>query len=153
MFGRNHQRMPSLEPKPEIGRGAQRLAGFVVFVLGVAIIADTVRTSFVEGIASRRSLAMLAILLPVCLLAMRFGWRLLLNRPNDYGSIMGPMAWRIFGVLLLIATGVTAVFQLKSVGSFSWRLLGLLAIAGACVAKAEHMVKRGEITFDPSSRL
>jgi hypothetical protein len=125
----------------------------VVFVLGVAIIADSVRICFVDGIASRRSLAMLAFLLPVCLLAMRFGWRLLLNRPNDYGSIMGPMAWRIFGVLLLIATGVTAAFQLKSVGSFSWRLLGLLAIAGACVAKAEHMVKRGEITFDPSSRL
>ena len=152
MFGRNRQRMPSLEPKPEVGGGTQRVAGLVVVALGVAILADTVRTGIVEGIASRRSLLMLAFLLPVCLLAMRFGWRLLLNRPNDYGSIMGPTAWRIFGVLLLIATGATAVFQLKSVGSISWRLLGLFLIAGACVAKAEHMVKRGEITFDPSSR-
>ena len=152
MIERNRQRMPSLRPKPEIGRGTQRVAGLLVFVLGVAILADTVRCSVVEGIASRRSLSMLAFLLPVCLLAIRFGWRLLLNRPNDYGSIMGPMAWRIFGVLLLIATGVAAVIQQKSAGSFSWRLLGLFSIAGACIAKAEHMVKQGEITSGPSSR-
>jgi hypothetical protein len=82
--------MPSLEPKPEIGGGTQRVAGLVVFVLGVAILADMVHTGIVEGIASQRSLSMLAVLLPVCLLAMRFGWRLLLNRPNDFGSIMDP---------------------------------------------------------------
>ena len=153
MFGKKRQQMPSLDPKPDIGGGTQRLAGLVVIVLGVAILADTVRTSIVEGLASRRALSMLAFLLPVCLLAMLFGWRLLLNRPNDYGSIMGPTAWRIFGILLLIVTGVTAVFQVRSVGSFSWRLLALLSIAVACVAKAEHMAKRGEITFNPSSRL
>jgi predicted transporter len=152
MFRRNRHGMPSLEPKPEIGGGTQRLAGLVVLALGILILADVLRASFAEGTGSRRSLAMLAMLLPVCLLAINFGWRLLFNRPNIYGAIMGPLAWRIFGVFLLIATGVTAVIQFKASGGFSWRLMGLLAIAGACVAKAEHMVKRGEITFDPSTR-
>jgi hypothetical protein len=151
MFGRKRQQMPTLEPKPEIGRGVSRLAGLLAFALGLVLLADALRSLIVDNAASRPSLWLLAFVLPVCLVALQFGWRLLLNRPNAYGSIMGPMAWRICGVLLLIVTGVTAVFQLKSGGGVSWRLLGLLSIAGACVVKAEHMVKRGEITWSPPS--
>ncbi len=145
--------MPTLKPKPEIDHGIRRLAGLLAFALAVLLLADAVRSLIADNAASRPYLKLLAFILPVCLLAMLFGWRLLFNRPNAYGSIMGPMAWRMCGLLILIVAGLASVFQLKSGGSMSWRLLGLLSIAGACVVKAEHVVKRGEITWNkPSQR-
>jgi len=154
MFGRKRQsiRMPSLEPKPEIGHGMQRLAGLAVFALGVGLLADAVR-SLIAGDATSHTMVWLgAFVLPVCLLAIAFGSRLLLNRPNPYGSIMGPTAWRICGLVILIGTGFAAMVQLKAGAGVSWRLLGLLSFAGACVAKAEYMVRRGEITWERSAR-
>jgi hypothetical protein len=144
--------MPTLERKPEVSPGIRRIAGLLVLGLGLVLLADAVRSLIVDNAAARSSLWLLAFLLPVYLLAIQFGWRLLFNRPNSYGSIMGPMAWRICGLLILIVTGITAAVQLKSDGAVSLRLLWLLSIAGACVVKAEYMVKRGEITWDQSKR-
>jgi len=153
MIGRRQPiRMPSLEPKPEISHGMRRLAGLLVFTLGVGLLADALRSLIVEDATLRTMVWLGAFVLPVCLLAVTFGWRLMLNRPNPYGSIMGPTAWRISGLLILLGTGFAAVVQLKGGAGVSWRLLGFLFFAGACIAKAEYMVRRGEITWGRSAR-
>lgn len=152
MFRSNRDRMPSLEPKPEISTGVRRTAGFLVLGLGLAILVGAVR-SLVLDVGTWRQALVLTLLVLFCLLAAQFGWRLLFNRPNDYGSIMGPTAWRVCATALVVTTGVAAALQLKFVGSVSWKLLGLLSVAGACAAKAEHMIRRGQITYDrPTSR-
>jgi hypothetical protein len=154
MFGRKRQRvrMPTLDPKPEVGRWVRRLAGLTILVLGVGALADSVRSLLFGDSTWRQAVGHGFFVLPLCLVAVFFGYRLLLNRPNAYGSIMGPTAWRIGALLILIGTGFVAVLQLQDGMGVSWRLLGLLAFAGACVGKAEHMVRRGEITFDRSAR-
>lgn len=145
--------MPTLEPSPEVGHWARRLAGLAVLGLGVGILVDSIRSVLVDPPTSwGKALWAGVLLLPVCLLAIGFGYRLLFNRPNPYGSIMGPTAWRICGLVILLGTGILAVVHLKSGGGLSWRLIGMLALAGACVGKAEHMVRRGEIAWDRSAR-
>jgi hypothetical protein len=148
----NRQRMPSLEPKPEVSTGVRGIVGFLVLALGLAVLVGAVR-SLILDIATWGQAVVLTLLVLFCLLAVHFGWRLLFNRPNVYGSIMGPTAWRIWATVLLVTTGVAAALQLKFIGGVSWKLLGLLSVAGACAAKAEHMIRRGEITYDrPTSR-
>lgn len=150
MLPSNRQRMPSLEPKPAISAGVRRTAGFLVLGLGLVVLVGAVRSLILDIGTWWQALALTALVL-ICLLAVQFGWRLVFNRPNYYGSIMGPTAWRIWATALVVTAGVAAALQLKYMGSVSWRLLGLLSVAGACAAKAEHMVRRGEITYDRST--
>ena len=152
MLRSNQQRMPSLEPKPEVSSGVRRIVGFLVLGLGLAILVGAVR-SLILDIGTWLQAAVLTLLVLFCLLAAQFGWRLLFNRPNEYGAIMGPTAWRVWATVLVVTTGVAAALQLKFIGGVSWKLLGLLSVAGACAAKAEHMIRRGEIAYDrPTSR-
>jgi len=144
--------MPSLEPKPEVSAGVRRTAGFLVLVLALVVLVGAVR-SLILDIGTWGQAVVRTILVLVCLLSVQFGWRLLFNRPNAYGSIMGPTAWRVWATALVVTTGVAAALQLKFMGVVSWKLLGLLSIAGGCVAKAKHMIRRGKITYDrPTSR-
>lgn len=147
MLGRNRQRMPSLEAKPEVSPGIRRTVGFLVLGLGLAILVGAVRSLILDTATWQQAIA-LTLLVLFCVLAVQFGWRLSFNRPNRYGSIMGPTAWRVWATVLLIATGVAGALQMKSSGAVSWKLLGLLSVAGACAAKAEHMVRRGALTYD-----
>jgi hypothetical protein len=152
MFRRNRQLMPSLEPKPEVSAGVRRTTGLLVFGLALAVLVGAVRSLVLYVGTWPQSIA-LTLLVLFCLLAVQFGWRLLFNRPNDYGSIMGPTAWRVVATVLVVTSGIAGALQLKYVGSVSWKLLGLLSVAGACAVKAEHMIRRGEITYDrPTSR-
>jgi hypothetical protein len=147
MFGRNLQRMPSLEAKPEVSNGIRRAVGFLVLGLGLAALVGAVRSLILEPSTWQQTIA-LTLLVLFCVLAVQLGWRLLFNRPNDYGSIMGPTAWRVWATVLVIATGVAGALQMKFSGAVSWKLFGLLSVAGACAAKAEHLVRRGAITYD-----
>jgi hypothetical protein len=45
------------------------------------------------------------------------GWRLFLNRPNQYGSILGPNGWRALGT----------IFGLFAVAAFAFDVLNLFA--------------------------
>ena len=150
MLRRNRQRMPSLEPKPEVSAGVRRTAGLLVFAPALAVLVGAVR-SLILDLGTWPQALVLTLLVPFCLMAMQFGWRLLFNRPNDYGSIMGPTAWRAWALVLVMTSGLAASLQLKFAGGVSWKLLGLLSVAGACAAKAEHMIRQGERTFDRRS--
>ena len=139
---RARPRMPSLDPKPENDPWGQRLVGLIAILIGIGVLAELVLYVMIEGIPSWGIAIAVGGLVAVALLAVRFGYRLLANRPNPYGSIMGPAAWRACGMVLLIGTTAMSIWLIKQ-GTVPWRLLWLLILAAACVGKAEHMVRSG----------
>ena len=53
---------------------------------------------------------LLGVVAAIALFCLSVGYRLFLNRPNRYGSILGPMSWRIVGGFFgLIAVGLASV--------------------------------------------
>ena len=61
---RQQIRMPSLQPKPEISHGMRRLAGLLVFTLGVGLLADALRSLIVEDATLRTMVWLGAFFLP-----------------------------------------------------------------------------------------
>jgi hypothetical protein len=52
---------------------------------------------------------LLGVVAAIALFCLVVGYRLFLNRPNRYGSILGPMSWRIVGGFFgLIAVGLAS---------------------------------------------
>ncbi len=99
------------------------LAGFVVIKLNSRVLAE--QPPFV--------LMMLAAPVLIAAFLLSVGWRLLLNRPNKYQSLLHPVAWWVIAALL-IATGLWLAFVLVSGGRYEglvWvvfvMLLGLVS--------------------------
>lgn len=52
--------------------------------------------------------------------SLSVGWRLFLNRPNRYGSILGPIGWSILAFLFAaFGIGLTLMFGMAVVGDIS----------------------------------
>ena len=136
--------MPTLGPNPEVDPWARRLVGLIAILIGIGVLAELVLYVVIEGLPSWGIAIAVGGAAAVSLLAVRFGYRLLANRPNPYGSIMGPAAWRACGLVLLIGTTAISIVLIKD-GIVPWRLLWLLILAAACVGKAEHMVRSGAL--------
>lgn len=82
--------------------------GLLLWVLHAIVVLGRPLNLFVSGIASA-----LAIVGVFCLLV---GWRLFLNRPNRFGSILGPVGWRILGGMFgvfFIACFILAIVLLR----------------------------------------
>lgn len=79
------------------------LAGFVVIKLNSRVLAE--QPLFV--------LMMLAAPVLIAAFLLSVGWRLLMNRPNKYQSLLHPVAWWVIATLL-IAAGAWLAFVLVS---------------------------------------
>jgi hypothetical protein len=78
------------------------LAGFVAIKLSSRVLADPVF-----------ALAVLVVSGLIAAFLLSVGWRLLLNRPNKYQSLLHPVAWWVIATLL-IAAGAWLAFVLVS---------------------------------------
>ena len=76
----------------------------------------------------------------------------MLNRPNEYGAIMGPFGWKLCALLIVLICAGLIVEDAHTGSGLAWMLLSLLPIAGACAVKAQSLVKRGRITWSRPRR-
>lgn len=148
MFGIKQQpvRVPTLEPKREMKRWLQRLGGMLILGIGLVLIADATHYFFVER-EYRPIAKAVAVVWLVCLVPVQFGWQLLSNPRDAYGSLIRSTTWRICGWVISIGAFLMAAIQLKSGDSLSWRLLEALAFSGVCFAKAQVAIKPDEINW------
>jgi hypothetical protein len=147
MFGIRERpvRLPTLEPKREMKRGLQRLGGLLMLGIGLVLIVDATHYFIVER-EYRPLQKAVAVVWLVCLVPVQFGWQLLSNPRDAYGSLIGSTTWRICGWMISIGVILVAVLQLKSGDNLSGRLLEALAFAGVCFAKAQVTTRPNEIT-------
>jgi hypothetical protein len=94
------------------GIGALALVGGVPFVALACFVAIKLN-SRVLAEQPLFALTMLAAPVLVAAFLLSVGWRLLLNRPNKYQSLLHPVAWWVIATLL-IATGALLAFVLVS---------------------------------------
>jgi hypothetical protein len=85
-----------------------KIIGGVMLWIGVAFVALFVWASYKILLLRRPPefgmvalLGALAVLAAFCSLV---GWRLFLNRPNRFGSILTPLGWRILGAMFGVFT-------------------------------------------------
>lgn len=148
--------MSSLNPKPEIGWFVRSLVGIGVAAAG--LVAVTVLTH--EWITAVRYgdpsvgllIGLTAMFGPVACFAVIAGLRFMLNRPNEYGAIMGPFGWKLCALLIVLICAGLIVEDAHTGSGLAWMLLSLLPIAGACAVKAQSLVKRGRITWSRPRR-
>jgi len=93
-----------------------RLIGGVLSLSGLAIIAVFLRVIWAL-IDARRALEssgllILGGLLTVGLFCTLVGFRLVLNRPNRYGSILSPNGWAVLGFLFALSALLILVLAL-----------------------------------------
>ena len=78
-----------------------KVIGGVMLWIGVAFLGLLVWAVFKLMLLDRRpefgALALLGVFAVVGAFCALVGWRLFLNRPNRFGSILGPVGWRILG--------------------------------------------------------
>ena len=88
-----------------------KLVGGVMLWIGVAAIALLAFFSY-KALALKPvplgAFVVLAVLLALGAFFLVVGWRLFLNRPNRYGSILGPAGWRVLGAVLFILLALAA---------------------------------------------
>jgi hypothetical protein len=131
------QRLAEREPLPETYSALTRISGAILTLFGVGILAMTIlfATRMVElypRLDHRGPIIVLG-LAALAVFCLTLGYRLLLNRPNRYGSLLSPGTWRALSigflgfVLLLVGLSFLSPTRL-SVGA----LIGALMIAGWC---------------------
>jgi hypothetical protein len=147
----------------EVSRLLTLLAGLVLAAFAVAMAALIAfmgwRVLQGELRVSGSGLLLVAVLAASAYGVGTLAWRLIANRPNRYGSIMGPVAWRIAAVISLISAvgsaygaflardltlvGVSITGTLMTV--WSWRKSVALAETGAAGrSETTHQNTRGE---------
>jgi len=91
-----------------------KVIGGVMIWIGVAFVALLVWASYKVVTLDRAPefgavllLGALAILAAFCSL---IGWRLFLNRPNRFGSILTPLGWRILGAMFGVFAAAFLIF-------------------------------------------
>ena len=137
---------------PEVVQRAERqvnavlakVIGGVMLWIGVAAFGLLVWASYKLMLLDRRPefgafvlLDVFAIIGTYCALV---GWRLFLNRPNRFGSILGPVGWRILGGtfgLSAIAFLIFAVALLRDVNA-SQDILAITVTSVASCAVFSH---------------
>ena len=112
-----------------------RLIGLVAGTIGIAAMALAGWASFKVYPLEHRAPGFVVIgaFLVIGVFFLLVGWRLLLNRPNRYGSILSPAGWRLLGSLFaVIGVGVFAFF----VGTMTLTLDTILKVAAPVIGSA-----------------
>ena len=138
--------MPSTRPLvakstlPAAPAWAAKLVGGVLLWIAVAALAFLVWTAhailWLETPVSTLVLVLVAIVFLIGLFCLCVGWRLFLNRPNRYRSILGPTGWRILGVIFALTLPLVMfaiVAKYKSNQSIPDFVFGLLSLSFAVV--------------------
>jgi len=91
-----------------------KVIGGVLLWIGVTFIALFVWASYKISVLNRAlELGAFALLVAFAILAAfcsLIGWRLFLNRPNRFGSILSPLGWRILGAMFAVFAAAFVVF-------------------------------------------
>jgi len=91
--------------------------GLVVTVFGVGgfllIAGMAYRLISTDKVLDTFGVVFILILLPIVLFCLSVGYRLTFNRPNKYGSLLSPKAWRVLGSIFLVVTLVFVVIAIK----------------------------------------
>lgn len=90
-----------------------RLIGLVAGLIGIAAVTLAGWASYKVYPLEHRvpGFVLIAIFLGIGVFFLLVGWRLLLNRPNRYGSILSPVGWRVLGSLFaVVGIGLLAFF-------------------------------------------
>lgn len=154
----------TFSPEPDEGsRLVMLVTGLILAAFAVAMVALIAfmgwRVLQGELRVSGSGLLLVAVLAASAYGVGTLAWRLIANRPNRYGSIMGPVAWRIASVISFIAAvgsaygaflardltlvGVSITGMLMTV--WSWRTAVALAETGAAgQSETTHQDRRGK---------
>lgn len=99
---------------------AAAMAGLIAF-MGWRVLQGELRVS-------GSGLLLVAVLAASAYGVGTLAWRLIANRPNRYGSIMGPVAWRIAAVISLISAvgSAYAAFILRDLTLVGVSITGVL---------------------------
>jgi len=93
-----------------------RLVGFVFCIigLGLASLAAFIAWAQLRSLGSLQATAVvfLVVIVPIAWFCTSTGWRLALNKPNRYGSIVRPWAWRTLALIFLLMAIALVVFSL-----------------------------------------
>jgi hypothetical protein len=90
-----------------------RLIGVVAGLIGIAAMALAGLASYKVYLLEHRApgFVLIAVFLVIGVFFFLVGWRLLLNRPNRYGSVLSPVGWRVLGILFaVVGIGLFAFF-------------------------------------------
>ncbi len=112
-----------------------RLIGLVAGLIGIAAVALAGWASYKVYPLEHRApgLVVMGIFLVIGVFFLLVGWRLLLNRPNRYGSILSPVGWRVLGSLFaVVGIGLFAFF----VGTMTLALDTISTMAVAVIGSA-----------------
>jgi hypothetical protein len=145
----------SSDPGPP-PRWLAKFCGGVLLWFGVAAMALPVW--FLYGLATHdRPIALGAVILVgafviVAAFCLAVGWRLFLNRPNRYDSILSPLGWRFLGTVLLALMFVAVVglysmvvsgeYQFYALAAFTLAIAFMAALATICYQQARSMMER-----------
>jgi hypothetical protein len=121
-----------------------RLVGvaFGLIGLGLASLAVFIVWRLLEspGPIGLPPIMLLIVLAPIAWFCGSTGWRLALNRPNRYGSIIRPWAWRtLAAIFLLLAITVVVVSSIEAKLLTAWPALGAVAFSLLCMWRARAL--------------
>jgi hypothetical protein len=127
-----------------VGTIVSRLVGlaFAIIGLGLASLAAFIIWRQIESLGSIETVAavLLIVLVPIAWFCTSTGWRLALNRPNRYGSIIRPWAWRTLAVIFLLLAITLVVFSSIEAKILSaWPAVGAIAFAFLCFWRARML--------------
>jgi hypothetical protein len=112
-----------------IGLGLASLAAFIVWRLTVSRVP-----------IGAAPVVLLIVVAPIAWFCASTGWRLALNRPNRYGSIIRPWAWRtLAAIFLLLAITAVVVSSIEGKLLSAWPALGAVAFALLCMWRARML--------------
>jgi len=139
-----------------------RLVGFVALVIGIIFLGLTGWAAhkvyllvFKHPIGG--ALGVTGAFLIIALFFLYIGWRFTLLRPNPYGSLFTPSAWRILGVLFgILGVGLLAVVSVfhSKFGSDDSLLLGFtlflpFVFSYGCFWSAQRVIARANADKAP----
>jgi hypothetical protein len=132
----------------------QKVAGAALLGFGMAALGALAWFSYrlmaIGRTPDLSGIGILAVLAVVGWFCCAVGWRLLLNRPNRYGSILSPLGWRALGVIFGLMGVAVALFTALAQGTLPLHLLAttLVSVAGVfvfafwCFKAARHFSTR-----------
>ncbi|MCW8879267.1 MAG: hypothetical protein OQJ89_02695 [Kangiellaceae bacterium] len=117
-----------------------RLIGFASFLIGLIALIFASWAGYLGLHADFSSVAVvfLGVVFLVSAFFLNVGWRMLMNRPNRYGSILSPLSWVIVGFLFTAAAVlVSSILAKISSGSPDFvntviSLISCFVFAGSC---------------------
>jgi hypothetical protein len=127
-----------------VGTVVSRLVGLAFGIIGLCLasLAGFMAWAQLESLGSIQMsvVVFLIVIVPIAWFCSTAGWRLALNRPNRYGSIVRPWAWRTLAIIFLALAIFLVVFaSIEAKLLSAWPALGAVAFALMCFWRARML--------------